>query len=246
MGCLIVGIVGGFALAADRQLRGGLLEQRSEALVRPDWVAIDSLPAYVPQAFMIVVDPGFDEGGPTSARDERRTTIPRELVRQIHLLDDGLGAEARELVMAPVLEQRATKQQLLELFLNRAYLGTALGGYRIYGIHDAAAEFLGKRARELTLGEVASLAGLLLEPRIDRPDERPGAVGVRRNEVLRALLAAGYIDADQFAEATAERLAFQPGLREPPMTRRIATEADTAVIRLPPQYRVLPEEETDG
>jgi hypothetical protein len=240
LGCLIVGIVGGFAVAADQQLRGGVLEQRSEAVQRPDWVALDSLPEYVPDAFMVVVDPGYEEGGALRAREERETTIPREIVRQIHLLDGGLISDARELVMAPVLEQRATKSELLELFLNRAYLGTVRGA-PVYGVHYAAEEFLGKRAQELTLGEAATLAGLLLRPRIERPEERPGAVGVRRNEVLRALLNAGYIDLAAYESAIAERLAFQPGLAERPMTRRLPTPEDSVVIRLPAEYRLAPD-----
>jgi Transglycosylase len=239
-GCLIVGIVGGFTVSADRQVRGGVLEQRAEAVRRPDWIALESLPGYVPDAFMVVVDPGYEEGGTLRARDERETTIPREIVRQIHLLDEGLVGDARELVMAPVLEQRASKSQLLELFLNRVYLGTARGA-PVYGIYYAAEEYLGKRAEDLTLGEAATLAGLLLRPAIERPEERPGAVGVRRNEVLRALLQAGHIDEAAYRDAIAERLAFQPGLSERPMTRRMPTPADSVVIRLPPEYRTLPD-----
>jgi hypothetical protein len=239
-GCLVLGIVAGFALAADRQIRGGILEQRREAITRPDWVPLDSLPAYVPRAFMVVVDPGLAEGGTIRGRDERSTTIPRELVRQIHLLDQGLIADARELVMAPVLEQRTTAEQLLELYVNRVPLGE-VRGYDVYGIHYAAEEFLGKRAQELTLSEAATLAGLLLEPRIERPQERPGAVGARRNEVLRALLEGGYIDAGEYSAATTERLAFQPGLSERPMTRRIPSPADSMIIRLPPEYRPAPD-----
>ncbi|MQA90131.1 MAG: hypothetical protein GEU90_07840 [Gemmatimonas sp.] len=240
VGFLVIGIVAGFAMAADRQLRGGVLEQRRDAIRRPDWVALDSLPPYLPDAFMVVVDPEYEDGGTLRARDERETTIPRELVRQIHRLDGGVISDARALVMAPVLEQRATKSQLLELYLNRVHLGS-IRGEPLHGIYYAAEEYLGKSAPDLTLGEAATLAGLLLEPRIEHPADRPGAVGVRRNEVLRAMLEAGKIDAAGYNEAVAERLAFQPGLADRPMTRRFPTPDDTVTIRLPPEYRPVPD-----
>jgi hypothetical protein len=240
VGCLLVGTVAGFGWAMDRQLRGGLLEQRTEAMERPDWVSVSALPAFVPRTFLAVVDPTHEDGGPVRPRDASRT-IPRELVREIHLLGSGLGGQAKEMMMAPILEQRVTGDALLELYLNRVYFGIA-HDYPVYGIHYAAREFFGKEPSQLTLGETASLAGLLLEPRIERPDEVPGAVGVRRNEVLANLLRRGYITEADMQAAVAERLAFQPGLTEVPMTRQDLAVMDTAVIRLPPPNP--PEEES--
>jgi membrane peptidoglycan carboxypeptidase len=235
VGFLIIGAVAGFGWGMDRQLRGGLLEQREEAAQRPDWVEVETLQPYVARAFLAVVDPGFEEGAPVRQREEGQT-IPRQLVRQIHLLGSGIGGEAKELVMAPVLEQRLNRRDMLELYLNRVYLGES-NGYPIYGVHYAATEFFGKGARELTLGEAATLAGLLLDPMIERPADTPGAVGVRRNEVLRAMLRDELITPQQYQQAISEALAFQPGLADPPMTRRLLSAQDTAVIRLPPQYR---------
>lgn len=236
--CLVLGIVGGYAYSMDRQLRGGLLAQRAEAEARQDWVPLAELPAHVPRAFLTVIEPSFGEGAPVRTRDESKS-VPRELIRQIHLLEDGLGSRARELAMTPVLERHLDQNDLLELYLNRIYLGEA-NGYPVYGVHYAAVEYFDKSAAELTVGEAATLAGLLLDPRIEDPAERPGAVGVRRNEVLRGLLRDGHIDAGQYQAAVQERLAFQPGLADAPMTRRILTAEDTATIRLPPEYRPQP------
>jgi membrane peptidoglycan carboxypeptidase len=244
VGFLILGIVAGFGWELDRQLRGGILLQRVEAVQRPDWVPLEALPEYVPRVFLAVVDPAFEGVGTLRSREDG-STLPRELVRQIHLLGNGLRGQARELVMGPVLEQRAGKQDLLEFYLNRVYLGIE-HEVPIYGIHYAAREFFGKEASELTLGETATLAGLLLEPRIERPGERPGAAGVRRNEVLRSLAMAGLISAEEFAEAVAEPLGFQPGLTELPMSRRLPLRGDTATIRLPEQYRPRPEDEEEA
>jgi hypothetical protein len=244
-GFLVLGVVAGFAWQLDRQLSAGLLQQRAEAMQRDDWVPLETLPEVVVSVFVNVVDPGFDAGRTLRRPRDEEQAIPRHLVRHIHLLGTGMGSRARELVMAPVLEQRLSKQQQLELYLNRVYLGR-LQDFPIHGLHHGALEYFSKVPQELTLSEAATLAGLLLKPMIERPEERPGAVGARRNEVLRALLDRGEIEPEHFAQAIAERLAFQPGLREFPMSRRL--RADTAVIRLPPQYRPQledPDEEPD-
>lgn len=231
VGLFVVGAVAGFGWALDRQLRGGLLRQQAEAMRRPDWVPIERLPAYVPAAFVSVVDPAFFEAGALRTGG-RGTTIARDLVSQVHLLGPGLGGEARELVLAPLLERRRSKQAILELYVNRVFLGNQ-HGYPVYGIHHAAAEYFGKRPEQLTLGEAATLAGLLLPPRIDDPDRSVGAVGARRNEVLRVLLTSGEITADRYRSAIAEPLAFQPGLAEQPMTRPRDWASPPEVIRLP-------------
>lgn len=135
--------------------------------------------------------------------------------------------------MAPILEKRIPDEAVLELYLNRVYFGMA-HDYPVYGIHYAAREYFGKEAAQLTLGETATLAGLLLEPRIERPEDMAGAVGARRNEVLTNLLRTGYITEADMKTAVAERLAFQPGITEVPMTRQVFAVTDTTVIQLPP------------
>lgn len=232
IGCLLVGTVAGFGWAMDRQLRGGVLDQRTEAMQRADWVPISRLPGYIPRTFVAVVDPSFEDGAPVRPRDASHT-IPRELVRQIHLLGNGLGGQAKEMMMAPILEKRIPDEAVLELYLNRVYFGMA-HDYPVYGIHYAAREYFGKEAAQLTLGETATLAGLLLEPRIERPEDMAGAVGARRNEVLTNLLRTGYITEADMKTAVAERLAFQPGITEVPMTRQVFAVTDTTVIQLPP------------
>ena len=239
LGCVVLGGVLGFTAGMDRQLRGGILRQRAEAMTRPDWVPLDELPPFVPSAFLTVVDPGFESGGSFRSREEGNT-IPRELVRQIHLLGDGIAGEAQELVMAPVLEQRLTKHDMLELYLNRVQLGS-VGDFPIYGIYYAAREYFGKDPRELTRGEAATLAGLLLEPRIPQPEQKAGAIGVRRNEVLAVLLRSGEIGQNEYAAAVGERLGIQPGISEIPMSRRIPEPTDTVATRITAE---TPEEES--
>lgn len=239
IGLFVVGGVAGFGWALDRQIRGGLLRQGATAERRADWVQLETLPAYVPQTFLAVVDPDFLTRG-RLRRGASGTTVARELVRQVHLLPSSLGGEARELMMGPVLEQRASKRELLELYLNRVYLGEEQG-HPVYGIYHAAQEYFEKEPSALTLGETATLAGLLLEPRIEDPERDVGAVGARRNEVLRVLLIGQLISESQYRAALEEPLGFQPGLDQLPVTRPLDFGRESEVIRLPPNLRPAPD-----
>src|SRR5690606_31520259 len=113
LGLFVLGIVGGYAFAVDRQLQGGILRQRQEAASRPDWVELRQLPAYVPIAFLAVVEPELlPESGMRPSPNE--SSLAGELIRQIHLLPDNIIGESREQLMAPVLERHLSHTQLLE------------------------------------------------------------------------------------------------------------------------------------
>jgi penicillin-binding protein 1A len=239
LAAFILAGVAGFGWALDRQVRGGILQQRTEAVSRPDWVQLQQLPPHVTRAFLAVVDPGFLEEGRLRTGGGG-TTLSRELVRQVHLLPESLTGEARELMMGPVLENRTSKASLLELYLNRVYLGQE-HGEPVYGIYHAAREFLEKEPVELTISESATLAGLLLQPRIEAPGDKPGAVGVRRNEVLRVMLQQGSISEEEYRAALAEPLGFQPGLARQPMSRPLDWATEGRVIRLPESHRPRPD-----
>ncbi|HEX2094293.1 MAG TPA: transglycosylase domain-containing protein [Longimicrobiaceae bacterium] len=221
----------GFGWELDRQLRGGILRQRAEAQQRSDWVRLEQLPPVLTRMVVSVVDPGFQEREAPDTESEG-LTLPRDLVRQVHLLDDGLRGEARGLLMAPLLESRLSRRELLELYVNRVYFGRS-DGYPVFGVYHAAQEFFQKRPEDLTLSESATLVGLLLQPRILDPGRTPGAVGVRRNEVLRRMREAGEIDAAAYRAAVAEPLAFQPGVEYAPMSRPLRWQEPPALLRLP-------------
>jgi membrane peptidoglycan carboxypeptidase len=239
LGLFVIGGVAGFTWAMDRQIRGGILRQKAEATQRADWVPLETLPAYVPNAFVGVVDPAFMEAR-ALRKGKDGPTLARQLVRQVHLLPANLAGEAQELVMGPVLEHRVSKPALVELFLNRVHLGEDRG-YPIYGLHYAAQEYFAKVPQQLTLSEAATLAGFLLEPRIMDPQDRIGALGPRRNEVLRVMLQKGLISAEGYQQAIREPLAFQPGLRDRPMTRPAEWPGEAPVIRLPEALRPRPD-----
>lgn len=231
----VLGTVGGFAWASDRQLRGGVLRQAAESQGRPDRVALSELPPYLPQAFAAVVEPAAAGRGRLRT-GESRTSLAGELIRQVHMLPDRIGGQARALAMAPLLERRSGRRQTLEMFMNRVQLGKHLG-HPVYGVWHAAREYFGKSPENLTLSEAATLAGLLLPPRLEVPQESVGAVGARRNEVLEVMLRGGLISEPEYRAAIAEPLGLQPGIGAMPMTRTVEWVEGTDSIRLPPEWR---------
>ena len=237
---LMIGGLLGYGWLLNQQVTNEVLLQQREAAQRPDWVSLQRLPTYVPAAFLLVVGPEFP-GRSTPTTDSWRAALAGELVRELYRPEADIPGRAREAGMPPLLERRLSEQALLELYLNRVYLGEEQG-WPVYGIFHAAQEYFGKPPGALTLAETATLAGLLLPPRIRNPEAQIGAVGVRRNEVLRQMLDAGSIGAAQYRVAIAEPLGFQPGIDEAPMTRALGAK-QPRVIRVPAD---LPSETPDS
>jgi hypothetical protein len=231
-GALIVVGMGVFAFFAHGRLERGVLGQYRQSLRRPDWVRMDRLPPYVTQAFLEVVDTSsFQRLSPYGRQDRPRLTV--DLVSQVQRLRRRPADQAWRAFMVPLAEAQLSRRAMVEFYLNRTYLGRA-GDWRIYGVQHAAEEYFGKEARRLSLSEAATLAGMLLPPRMLNPQASPGAVGARRNEVLQRLLAAGAIDRGAYDQALREPLAFQPGIDYAPMSRPAEWGKEPEVIRLPP------------
>lgn len=234
---LIVGGIGGFLFLANQRLEAGLLAQEREARQRPDWVSLRELPAHVRDAFGVVVDTASFVQRSIRRGEER--SVSRELVRQVHMLEGGLADEARELAMAPILEVRTSPRRLMELYVNRVNLGRT-ENWAVFGVQNASRDFFGKGPAELTPGEAATLAGILLPPRLADPEAEPGAAGARRNEVLRRMLASGSLDPGAYRAAVSEPLGFQPGIEHAPMSRPVDWQEPPEVIRLPEELRPEP------
>lgn len=245
-GLFLVGGIAGFGWMLNRQLEEGILQQRAQAMEREDWVSLAEVPPHLTRAVLIAVDPNFLERETFAPPAQgRNLTLSRSLARQLYGLDEGLDGYARELLMGPLLETHLSDRALLELYLNRVRFGER-SGWEIYGVRHAAEEYFGKEPGELTAGESATLAGILLAPRIEDPERRSGAVGARRNEILRGLLEEGVIDERTFREALTERLAFQPGPAFTPMSRPAGWDREPEPIRLvaperPPEEDSPPE-----
>lgn len=235
LGVMLLAGMGVFAVMAQRRLDEGLLVQYRQSLRRPDWVRLNQLPRHVVDAFVTVVDTsGFQR---TSEFDDRdRPLLTRDLVAQVHRLNGSMADQAWRTAMVPLVEARLSRRASLEFYLNRISMGRT-GDWPVYGVRHAAEDYFGKDPRALTLGEAATLAGILLPPRLSNPDAAPAAVGARRNEVLRRMLQARRIDEAAFRAAMAEPLGFQPGVDYAPMTRPVDWGREPEPIVLPPELR---------
>ncbi|HZV22107.1 MAG TPA: PBP1A family penicillin-binding protein, partial [Hyphomicrobiales bacterium] len=136
------------------------------------------------------------------------STITQQLAKNLFLQPKrSLSRKIEELVLSLWLESRFTKQEILELYLNRVYFG---GGN--YGIGAAAYAYFGKPPKEITLSEAALLAGLIKAPSYYSPAANIDRARSRAKEILRVLAETDEIDINQYAEALANpaQLRVQP------------------------------------
>ena len=142
------------------------------------------------------------------AREDKVTggsTITQQLVKNALLTNEKtLRRKVRELVLAVAVEQKYSKDEILEMYLNEvSYGGTA------YGIAEAATVYFEKEVNELTLGEAALLAGLPQSPTHFSPfGSTPEAASARQKEILRLMRINGYITEEQEVTAVGEEIVF--------------------------------------
>lgn len=121
------------------------------------------------------------------------STISQQLARNVFLNSNRtFDRKAREAMLALALEWKFSKQQILELYLNKVYFG---GG--AYGIDSASRKFFSHPATELSIGEAAIIAGLVKAPSRYSPTADVQAAVDRASVVLRLMYEQGYIGADQ-------------------------------------------------
>jgi len=127
------------------------------------------------------------------------STITQQYVKQAFVGDEmSLKRKVSEAVLAYRVEQRYSKDQILEMYLNTIYFG-----HGAYGVQTAAKTYFGKPVAQLTVPESAVLAGVIKSPRSYSPYLEPEAAKQRRDVVLVQMRDQGYIDASTFASATA-------------------------------------------
>ena len=134
------------------------------------------------------------------------STLTMQLARNITVGGERLGLEktwqrkAREAYYTFHLEKRYTKREILALYANEMFLGTAT--HAADGVEAASQLYFGKSARDLELGEAAMIAGIFRSPSRESPLVNMEAATQRRNYTLRRMVAEGYVT---MAEAEAER-----------------------------------------
>ncbi|CAH0534596.1 Penicillin-binding protein 1A [Vibrio stylophorae] len=196
-------------LSADGKLIAQFGDKRRNPLT------LDQIPQQMIDAFIATEDsrfydhPGIDPIGITRAAlvvlksghaKEGASTITQQLARNYFLSSDKkLMRKIKEMYIAIHLEQLLTKQEILELYLNKIYLGQ-----RAYGVGAAAQVYFSKQIQDLTLSEIAIIAGLPKAPSTMNPIYSIDRATTRRNVVLGRMLAEGYITQAQFDAAVAE------------------------------------------
>ena len=205
------------AIVLDRRGREVARLHRSERVIIP----LDSLPPYVPAAFIAVEDRRFWTHGGIDWRRiggaalanlragrirEGFSTITMQLARNVFperlpYAERSLLRKFAEMRVAREIEARYSKREILELYLNRIYFGSGA-----WGIEAAAREYFGKGARELTLSEAALLAGMISNPYILNPRTNPRSCIRRRRVVLELMLSQGVVTPGEFAAADTARL----------------------------------------
>jgi penicillin-binding protein 1A len=164
-----------------------------------DDVMLNELPDYVPNAVIAIedrrfydhygVDPiGLLRAVVTNLRAghlvQGGSTLTQQLAKNLFLTPDRtLQRKLQELVLAVWLETKFSKQEILQLYLNRVYYGAGA-----VGIEKAAQTYFHKSARDLSIGEAATLAGLLKAPATYSPIQHPAEAAARAQLVINAMV----------------------------------------------------------
>ena len=167
-------------------------------------VRLIDLPPYLPKAFVAIEDRrfydhhGVDPIGMSRAllRDmtgggslEGGSTLTQQLAKNLFLTQERtLSRKIQEAILAFWLERRYSKDQILELYLNRVYFGSGA-----YGVEAAAQKYFGKSAQFVTLSEAAVLAGLMKSPTKLAPNRNLKGANERAAQVITAMAEQGHI-----------------------------------------------------
>jgi penicillin-binding protein 1B len=138
------------------------------------------------------------------------STLTQQLMKNFFLTEERtLTRKLREAMMALVAERRYPKAEILEAYMNEIYMGQR-GGVSVNGIWEAAKYYFAREPRELTLGQIATLAGMIRAPNFYSPHTHADRAIERRNTVLDLLLESGDIDTGTHDAARAEPLGAVP------------------------------------
>jgi penicillin-binding protein 1B len=138
------------------------------------------------------------------------STLTQQLARGFFLTaDKKISRKIAEIMITFQLENRFTKQQIFEMYVNEVNLGQH-GSFAIDGIGEAAQSYFGKDLRQLDLAETATIAGLINSPNWLNPYRHPNRAMERRNLVLDAMVETGAINSSEAERAKAEPMRLAP------------------------------------
>ena len=199
-------------------------EIRSSNRIMGTPVSVDNLPPHVWQAIVAIEDKRFFEHGPIDMRATLRavflnlfsgrfaaggSTITQQTAKNIFLSrDKKISRKVQELILAQWLENRFTKNQILDLYMNRV---SVVGGLR--GVDAVARTMFGVSARDLSIAQSAQIAAMLKAPTLYSPLKNPEKNIARARVILAEMVRQNYITLNQAKKAAAE-LKPAPGMRD--------------------------------
>jgi 1A family penicillin-binding protein len=156
------------------------------------------------------------------------STITQQLARQMFLdRKKTLARKIKEAMLAMRIERMYSKDEILELYLNKVYFGDGL-----HGAEAAARGYFGKSASDLSLSEGALLAGLVSSPSNNAPTVSLPRAIARRNVVLKAMFDEGIITREAFERATSEPVELHDTLRrEEPLGQYFKEEVRQQLVK---------------
>jgi penicillin-binding protein 1A len=205
-----------------------------------DRLTLEEMPPYLPAAFIAMEDRSFYQNEGLDVRGLLRalwvnfraghvvqggSTITQQTAKIVFLNPKRTySRKLEELLDAAALAESLTKQQILEVYLNRIYLGAGA-----YGVDGAARVYFGKSARNVSLAEAAMLATLTRAPSANSPRHDLAAAQSRTNLVLDAMVETGAITPAQAVEAHAHPAAVSSARLADARNFFLDTAADEAL-----------------
>lgn len=178
-------------------------------------LAYENIPPLLVKAFLAAEDdrffehPGVDYHGllraalvvaSTGQMSQGGSTITMQVARNFFLSSERkLSRKIKEILLSLKIERELSKEEILELYLNKIFLGQ-----RAYGVAAAGQVYYGKALADLTVSQYAMIAGLPAAPSAYNPVTNPAAAQQRRNYVLRRMRELEFIDEAQYQAALAE------------------------------------------
>lgn len=211
-----------FPIFLEPELLSGV---RGESRQVREWIPLAQIPPQIIETVLTIedrrfyshfgIDPvavgravwtNFTKGGVVQGG----STITQQLAKNLFYSPQRtMGRKFKEALAALVLEVKYTKQNILESYLNEIYLGQA-GFVSIYGVSEAAHRYFGKTLQELTIEEVAMIAGLIKGPNSYAPTKHPELAKQRRDVVLRRLRETGLLTEEAWKRAVNEPVRVTP------------------------------------
>ena len=180
-------------------------------------IKLDTLHMYTKDAFISIEDKNFySHSGLNFKRmigamiknitsfklKEGASTISQQLIKNTHLTNEKTFArKINEIKLTKQLEKKLTKDEILEYYLNIIYFGD-----NCYGIESASMHYFSKSAKDLSLSESATLAGMIKSPNTYSPIKNLDKANARRNVVLKEMLNDGKIDFDEYNKAKLDKI----------------------------------------